>query len=323
MSENVIIFQDRQSDLKENKTKSITKSKKDIDIFSKIFSEKFSFLILNHKHSIISKLKMTSIKRIMSKSNLKYNDYILLSFKNEHISIRGEKTIKEKEVSGEITEDEEENTVILKNEDSTRNQTLNENKKDIILDINNKKENIFDSDIPLLKDKINNTFSNIENLPKKYINLIILCNKVTINLDHLKCCYLILFLCGFFNLIYFFNITFYNIYIIAPYLENIYHFFCFPLGILLMVTGVYGYEKIKENIFDDDICLTLTHLSFITPLCSFALSRFNSEDNATKSIIMNFFINFISCFDSFFSIIILKEADRVNNCEKKILYNRK
>ena len=218
-------------------------------------------------------------------------------------------------------ENEEESITTIKYEDDPPSpQILNRDKQDMILDAKNKNDVFFSSDIPLLKDRISNTFSNIENLPKKYINLIILCNKITINLDYLKCFYLTLFCCGLFNLIYLYNVLFdknRN----SLYLDNIYHLFCFPLAIILIITGIYGYKKVKENVYDNDMCLFLTHLSFICPLCSFALSRFCCEDNVTKRIMMNLIINFISSFISFFSIIILKEAVRENNCEKNILHN--
>ena len=247
MSENVLIFQDKQFHLKDSKNIFKTKSTTlNMDVISKILSHKSSFLILNPKNTLISRIGKSSIKRIISTGKLDFKDYLLLSFEKQHISIKSEKIRNENqnETNGETTEDEEENTAIIKDKDnSITNHKLNGNNKDIILDIKIKNENIFESDIPLLKDKINNTFSNIENLPKKYINLIILCNKVTINLDYLKCFYLILSFCGLLNLIYFFNITFSNIYRIAPYLENIYHFFCFPLGILLMVTGFMAMKK--------------------------------------------------------------------------------
>jgi len=313
MSENVHIFQNEESNFK--KPKDISNSDaRNLDIISKILSNKSSLSIINHNKSQIT-LKSSSIKRIMSIGQLE-GGYIFFSFKKE------QKTTK-KDVNEETPEEEEEHTIDVKDERTSPNsQNMNRDQKDIILDIKNKNENIFSSDIPLLKDKISNTFSNIENLPKKYINLIILCNKITINLDYLKCFYLTLFFCGVFNLIYFFDVLFdknRN----SLYLDNIYHLFCFPLAIILMVTGIYGYKKVKENVYDNDMCLFLTHLSFISPLCSFALSRFCSEDNVTKSIMMNLIINFISSFFSFFSIIILKEVVRENNCEKNILHNLK
>ena len=226
MSENVHIFQNEESNFK--KTKDISNSDAlNLDIISKILSNKSSLSIINHNKSQITLLKSSSIKRIMSIGQLE-GRYIFFSFKKE------QKTTK-KDVNEETPEEEEEHTIDVKDERiSPNSQNINRDQKDIILDIKNKNENIFSSDIPLLKDKISNTFSNIENLPKKYINLIILCNKITINLDYLKCFYLTLFFCGVFNLIYFFDVLFdknRN----SLYLDNIYHLFCFPLAIILIL----------------------------------------------------------------------------------------
>ena len=313
MSESVHIFQNEESNFKKSKDISYSDVLK-LEIISKILSNKSSLSIINHNKSLITLLKSSSIKRIMSIGQLEQGEYIFFSFKKE------QKTTK-KDLNEETSDEEEEHIVDVNDEGiSPNSQIMNKDQKDIILDIKNKNENIFSSDIPLLKDKISNTFSNIENLPKKYINLIILCNKITINLDYLKCFYLTLFFCGLFNLIYLYNVLFdknRN----SLYLDNIYHLFCFPLAIILIITGIYGYKKVKENVYDNDMCLFLTHLSFICPLCSFALSRFCCEDNVTKRIMMNLIINFISSFISFFSIIILKEAVRENNCEKNILHN--
>jgi len=128
-----------------------------------------------------------------------------------------------------------------------------------------------------------------------------------------------LFFCGIFNLIYFFDILFDKNKTSSNY-DNFYHIFYFPLAALLMITGIYGYKKINENIYDDELCIWLTHACFLSPICSFALSRISSEDNVRNNIMMNYVINFISCFFSFFCIIILKEAERVKNSEKNIYH---
>ena len=251
------------------------------------------------------------------------NKYILFYYNKELLSLkRIEKREKEKEMNEETTEDDEESISSVKeDEDAPSPKNINtENKekdkdKAITLDIKNKQDNIFNPEFPLLQNKITNTFSNIEHLPQKYINLIIFCNRITISLDYLKCIYLTLFICGLFNLIYFCDILFDK----NTSLDNIYHIFCLPLAIILMITGIYGYKKISQNKYDDENCIRLTYLSFFAPICSFAFSIIYLEDNTRKNFMMNVIINAISSFFSFLAIIILKEFERVKNSQKNIL----
>ena len=102
-------------------------------------------------------------------------------------------------------------------------------------------------------------------------------------------------------------------------MDNFYHIFFFPLALILMVTGGFGYKKAKENIYDNIISIILTYFSFFLPIGSFALSKINLEENMKKNFAMNIGINFISSFFSFLCIIILKEYDRVKNSDKNIL----
>ena len=181
-----------------------------------------------------------------------------------------------------------------------------------------KKGMIFDPNFPLLNNKIVNTFSNIDidKVPQKYLSLIICGNKAIINLDYLKCIYPTILCCGILNLIYFINILF-----TINMQSNIsFHYFLYiPLAILLIFTGFYGYKKVKKNIYDDEICIILTNLCTIAPIFCFALSRIYKEDITRSQIVINFLINIISCFFSFSSIIILKEAERMKNCERDII----
>lgn len=86
-----------------------------------------------------------------------------------------------------------------------------------------------------------------------------------------------------------------------------------------MVTGIYGFKKVNSNIYDDEICINLTNISFILPICSFALSKLASRRYVAKSITMNIVINLISSIFALFCIIILKEAEREKNSEKNII----
>ena len=177
---------------------------------------------------------------------------------------------------------------------------------------------VFDPNSPLLNNKIVNTFSNIDidKVPQKYLSLIICGNKAIISLDYLKCIYPTISCCGIFNLLYFINILF----TINTELNLSFHYFLYiPLALLLTFTGVYGYEKVKKNIYDNEFCITLTNICTIAPIFSFALSLIHKEEIAKGQLVVNFIINFVSCFFSFCCIIILKEAERMENCEKEII----
>ena len=268
----------------------------------------------NNKNHI--DIKASSIKRILSNGKLEQTAYISFNLDIDPLSLeKGETKRKEKETNEETTEDEEESISIKDEANIQSPKNINSDKQVIILDIKNKNENIFNSKLPLLKNKISNTFSNIENLPKKYINLIIFYNKFTINIDSLKCLYLTIFFCGLFNLLYFFDLFFDK----NRSLDYFYYILYFPLAVIFISTGIYGYKKVKENIYDSEICLRLTYLSLISPIFIFILSKICSEISMKRNTMLNLIINFISSLFSFFCITILKEVERVNNSEKNIL----
>ena len=286
-----------------------------LDNFPNDFS-KSTFYITNPNFPKNIELKQSSIKRIFSNGQLNPNKYIQFYFNKKPLTLERRK--KEKENNEETTEDEEESTATIKEDEdalSSKNLTLNKDKeKDkqaILLELKNRNENIFNPNLPLLQNRIQNTFSNLDTLPQKYINLIILCNKITISLDYLKCLYLTVFFCGLLNLIYFLNILLDK----NTSFENLYQMFCFPLALILMMTGSFGYKKAKENIYDNTINMRLTYLSCFFPIGSFGLSKMYMKRN----FMMNIGINFISSFFSFLCIIILKEVERVKNSEKIIL----
>ena len=268
----------------------------------------------NNKNHI--DIKVSSIKRILSNGKLEQTAYISLNLDIDPLSLeKGETKRKEKETNEETTEDEEESISIKDEANIQSPKNINLDKQVIILDVKNKNENIFNSKLPLLKNKISNTFSNIENLPKKYINLIIFYNKFTISIDSLKCLYLTIFFCGLFNLLYFFDLFFDK----NRSLDYFYYILYFPLAVIFISTGIYGYKKVKENIYDSEICLRLTYLSLISPIFIFILSKICSEISMKRNTMLNLIINFISSLFSFFCITILKEVERVNNSEKNIL----
>ena len=291
-----------------------------LDTFSKMLSSKLLIFIANQNESNPINIKVFSIKRILLNGKLKPNEFILFYLYKESLKkSKSKNKKKEEDINEEITEDEDENAAAIKKDKvENKNQISNNNKENINLVIKNKNENIFNPEFPLLQNKITNTYSNIENLPNKYVNLIIFYNKITISIDYLKCFYLTLFLCGIFNLInYLFFL--YNKNINFCDFNILYYILYFLLAFLLMVTGIFGYKKINENVYNNKVCLGLTQLSFISPIFSLVLSRISSENIINRNVIVDIIINFIISFISFLCIFILKEIKRVQNSEKNII----
>lgn len=295
----------------------------DSSIYSKIIESKSSLSIkIQNKLSNIN-LDISSVKRIFFYNQLDYIKYISLIQNKEELNMNMEvnslsesltipvnrKT--EKEINEETTEED----TTIKEDDLINDE---KNKNNVSISVKIKNDNIYDPNFPLLKNKIDNTFSNIDKVPQKYLSLIICGNKAIINLDYLKCIYPTIFCCGIFNLLYFVNIVL-KIY---KHMNMVFHYLlCFPIAILLIITGIYGYKKVKNNIYNDDFCMILTNICSIAPIFSFALCLIYQEKFLNNHIIINFLINFISCFFSFSCIIILKEAERMKKSEKDILQN--
>ena len=322
MSNDEIIYQNKDYIYYNNDNISNSENT-NLNAFTNIISSKSSLYITNQKHSKYLKIKLSSIKKILSNGQIDPKKYILFfSYKDASPKSIINKRKKENNINEETKEeDEEESSLSIKRDEQPKNQEIiNKDKNPIALDVKNKNENIFDPKLPLLNTKINNNFSNIENIPKKYINFILCYNTVTISIDLLKCFYIILFLCGLFNFLYFLEILF-EIYIFKNFSssDNLYHIIYFPLAILLIITGLYGNQKINDNIYDDEICMCLTHICFISPIFSFILSRISSVNILAKNIIIDFLINFIPCLFAFLCIFILKEFERIKISEKNIL----
>ena len=303
MSEtNRLIFQDKDKHYKNKFSTGLENN--NTDISSQILSNKSTLYIINQNFSKHIKINSKSIKRILSNGELEPNEYIFFYFYREEDknNNRMESTINNK-MKIKINLKKESNIVNKENKETS---------------VKNKNDNIFDPELPLLSSKISNTFSNVENFPKKYINLILCGNKIIISLDYLKCFYLAIFFCGLFNFINFVN----NFFIkngVNYRCDNLYDIFSCPLALVLMITGIYGFKKVNSNVYDDEMCINLTNISFILPICSFALSKLTSRKYIAKSITMNIVINLVSSIFALFCIIILKEAEREKNSEKNII----
>ena len=323
MSDNNLILQ--ENEYKSSKKLSILKNNKLTveSSFNKIISQQTSLNIIIFNNSSAFHLDISSIKRIFSLNKLDCKEYITLSRGKDKLNINSEKhslsesiTIspqrKTEKQLNEETADDGEGSITKEDDDLNKHKK----QKDINIPVQKKPDNIFDPDFPLLNNKIVNTFSSIDKVPQKYLSLIICGNKAIISLDYLKCIYPTILCCGIFNLLYFVNILF----SINSQLNLSFRCFLYiPLALLLIITGFYGYKKVKKNIYDDEFCIILTNLCTIAPIFSFALSWIYKEEIDKSQIIANFLNNFISCFSSFSCIIILKEAERVKNCEKDII----
>ena len=294
MSEtNRLIVQDKD---KNNKNKfSSNLENNNIDIFNQILN-KSALYITNQNFVKHIKIKSKSIKRILSNGELEHNEYIFFYFYKED---------KNNNNKMESTKNNKIKINLIKESSNIKKENKETNTD---LNVKNKNENIFDPELP----------SNVENFPKKYINLILCGNKIIISLDYLKCFYLTIFFCGLFNLISFVNNLFFKNGNNYKY-DNLYDIVSCPLALVLMITGIYGFKKVNSNIYDDEICINLTNISFILPICSFALSKLASRRYIAKSTTMNIVINLISSIFSLFCIIILKEAEREKNSEKNII----
>ena len=322
MSEINPTLQEQQSLAQKNLILKNNKSTK-ISNFNKIFSKRSKPCIIISKTSNKISLDISSMVRIFSLNQLNYNEYVNFLYDKEKLNIKSENhsliecAIVSKNKNEFKKMDEE--TEYISNKNTIKEDVyLKEQKNKNAFDTSElkKNENIFDPDFPLLNNKIINTFSNIDNFPQKYLSLIICGNKAIISLDYLKCIYPTISCCGIFNLLYFINILF----TINTELNLSFHYFIYiPLAFLLIFTGVYGYKKVKKNIYDNEFCITLTNICAISPIFSFALSWIYKQEIAKSQLISNFLINFLSCSSSFCCIIILKEAERMKNCEKEII----
>ena len=180
-------------------------------------------------------------------------------------------------------------------------ETINENNCDIELDLTNNKssENLMKSEET--QDQ----------------NLLLLNDNLRLNNDNLKCFYLSLFFCGLIYIINFLDALINK----NQTIQTLFNIFSFPLGILLIFTGIYGYFKINKKIYDDRICMNLTYASFFSPFLSLIFSRISSDENIRNNIVMSIFINLITiCFSGICSYI-LRELNNKNN-KKGLIFEK-
>ena len=302
----------------------------DINIYSKILSNKSSFYITNENHSKIIQINELSLKNILLKIQQEPYEYILFTFYNDNLpsqsndnekpknknKLRGAKKPKQKEKIKEKEiekEKEKENEDVILNVSSPERLIKEEEKQNESINniyLNNytrKNENPYNAELGLLNIKSNENLIKTDNLQDKYL-LLLYNDKIKITNQVIKCFYLILLFCG---LIYGF------IFVDALIDKNktvtcLFYISCFPLSFLLIITGLYGYYKINAKIYDDNICIFLTYSCIIAPFLNFIFSLISSEENVRKNI-MNILINFITIIFAGICAYILNELKNKKN----------
>lgn len=271
--------------------------------YSQIFEKKSSFYITNQNHSNHIEIKSSSLKKILLKGGLEPNEHILFCFYKDIIpnqNIKKEKFKKENNYKNKLRSPKKfeqiENIIPNKNEkednilrSSTKEMLIHNDAINLNIDNADNNSNNSEPDADLINNKSNEKFDVMKN---DYL-LTICNNQVYITNDKLKCFYLSLFFCGISYILYFMDALFDK----NKSIFHLFNFFCFPLGVLLIYTSIYGFAKINNKIYYDKLCMILTSSSFISPIISFILSRISSEEIIRNNIFMSCIINLISaCF---------------------------
>ncbi len=300
-----------------------------IDIYHQILSKKSIFYVTNFNHSDHIEIKPSSLKNIFLKGQLEAKEQILFSFyqglipsKNNKDDINNKKDSYKNKLRGAKKKPKIENNIDNENEDITLdvsspdNFIRNYDSQDsniMCLNIDNEKnENNLDPERDLLNGKSNDMFKKKEKL--KTNNLISFYNnKIKVTNDNLKCFYLSLVLCGLIYIIYFFDALIDE----KKNITCLYNTFCFPMAIILIVTGIYGYYKVDEKIYDDKICIYLTYSSLISTILSFIFSRLSSEETVRNNIIMSVLFNLITACLSGICLYIITSLQGKDQKEQK------
>ena len=335
----------RKLNIEDNKynyyIKEFSEPETDISIYYKILSNKSSFYITNENHSNFIQIKEFSLKKILLNIQQEPYEYILFTFykdslqndkeiqknkiineNNNKTKLRGAKKPKQKEKEKEKEKDnEKDNDDIILNVSNPLQLTIEDEKEN---DSHNniysnnyttKNENPFNSELELLNNKSNENIIKTDNLQSKYL-LLLYNDKIKITKKNIKCFYLSLILCG---LIY--GIIFLDALIDKnKNIKCLFYFSCFPLSALLIITGLYGYFKINNNIYDDKICIIFTYSCIISPILNLIFALISSEENVRKNI-MNIIINLITMIFAGTCAYILKELK--NKKKKKDYYSKK
>lgn len=292
----------------------------DISLYSQIISNKFFFHITNQNHSSHIGIRPQSLKKILLFGNIEPYEHILFCYYKDMIpqlfdndkKTKKENHHKNRLRSAKKDKKKKENEDIIINVQSPENleenhekEKSNINENNFYLNNFNEKNDIkYEPEFELLDSTSN------ENIKHKDEYLVTLYkNKIKITNDNLKCFYLSLLLCGLIYTIYFLDVLIDK----NKTINCFFNIFSFPMAVLLIITGIYGYYLINKKIYDDKLCVILTYLCFITPFISFIFARISSQENERKNIIMGCIINIIIVFFSGICIYILNKLAQKNN----------
>ena len=347
MSERKLNIEDKKYDyfIKEYISNS---DSEDLNIYSKILLRKSFFHITNNEHSNHIKIMPTSLTKILSLGQIEPNEQILFCFYKDELpnktisnveksknrnkgkkerdnnndytthhktKLRSAKRNKKKDKE-QIEEKKEDEEIVLDVSSPEQLISLKEMKNDIDDIYADKNTNNFDTELDLLNIKSNEDYIKMDSQNQKYI-ITLFNNKIKITNDNLKCFYLCLFFCGLLFCIYLLDVLIDK----NKTLNCLYNLCCFPLSVLLIITGIYGYNKINKKIYEDAICIVLTYSSCVSPFINFIFSRISSEENVRKNIILTILINLFPICFSGLCVYILKELQNKKN-KKGLLFEK-
>ena len=310
--------------------------KVNLNYYLQILSNKNIFHITNHNHTNHIEIKPSSLKNIFIKGELEptehtlfcfYQDVIPPKYKKNKENIKNKKEnhnhknklrgAKRKKNENKENEKQEINIEVSSPEHLIQeNENEDNNNNNIYLSTDNdKNENNFDPELDLLNGKSNENLIRNKKQKGKYI-ISFFNNTIKITNDNIKCFYLCLLFCGLIYTIYFLDVLIDK----NKILLCLFNIFCSFMAILLIVTGLYGYYKINEKIYDDKSCIILTYSSFISPFLNCIFSRFSTEENVRKNIIIGVFVNIITAIFSGICIYILNSLQGKN--KKGLLFEK-
>ena len=314
----------------------------DLNIYSKILSRKSFFHITNNDHLNHIKIMPTSLTKILILGQLEANEHILFCFYKDELpdktSKNKNKSKKEKDTNNDnVTHHKTKLRSAKRNKKKDKKQIeANKEDEEVVLDVSSpeqllshkeiqndigdifsdKSGNNFDTELDLLNIKSNEDYIRMDSQNQKYI-ITLFNNKIKITNDNLKCFYLCLFFCGLLFCIYLLDVLIDK----NKSFKCLYNLFCFPLSALLIITGIYGYNKINKKIYDDAICIFLTYSSCLSPFINFIFSRFTSHENVRKNIILTILINLLPICFSGLCAYILRELKAKKN-KKGLLFEK-
>jgi len=347
MSERKLNIEDKKYDyfIKEYISNS---DSEDLNIYSKILLRKSFFHITNNEHSNHIKIMPTSLTKILSLGQIEPNEQILFCFYKDELpnktisnvekSKNRNKGKKERDNNNDYTTHHKTKLRSAKRNKKKDKEQIEEKKEDeeIVLDVSSpeqlmshkemkndiddiytdKNTNNFDTELDLLNIKSNEDYIKMDSQNQKYI-ITLFNNKIKITNDNLKCFYLCLFFCGLLFCIYLLDVLIDK----NKTLNCLYNLCCFPLSVLLIITGIYGYNKINKKIYEDAICIVLTFSSCVSPFINFIFSRISFEENIRKNIILTILINLFPICFSGLCVYILKELQNKKN-KKGLLFEK-